>query len=131
MIQICAWVAVPDLWEVLRGPLAGPYALLAAVGGLLLLGGWFVQSKHDSSHLGGLIAVTTGAGCALVGSGVIREAMRLRRIDITQLAEAHNASLGAGGFFAFVLLLIVNAGLTAWAIRIAIEAVHDPCREPG
>jgi hypothetical protein len=126
MVQICGWIAIPDLWTVLLGPLARPYTLMAILGGVLMLAGWTLQARRAESHLPSLACTTLGMVLALIGSGVGREVMRLQRIDIGALGAAHERALGAGGFAAFLLLLVVNAALTAWAISIGVEAARDP-----
>jgi hypothetical protein len=126
MVQICGWSAIPELWTILLGPVARPYTLLAILGGVLMLAGWMTQSRRDESHLPSLVCTTFGMVLALIGSGVGRETMRLHRIDVSALSAAHERALGAGGLAAFLLLLAVNAGLTAWAIRIGVEAARDP-----
>ncbi len=103
----------------LSDALVRPYALLAVVGGILQLLCWRYLLRNGWVTTSALATASLGLAATLLGMTVVREAVRLHAIDITQLYDQHAKAAQVGGWWVFAFFLVVNAGLIAWCVRLA------------
>jgi hypothetical protein len=106
-------------------PLTRPYFYLAVVGALVQSAAWFYvlqRGRHTSMSLG---TASIGLLATILGATVLREAIRLQAIDISKLYEQHADAAQIGGWWVFVLFVVVNATLIAWSIRIVRRRKPD------
>ena len=93
----------------MTGPLALPYLTAAAAGLLIQVVVWFGKWKTGAFAVKWLLLSSAGMLASVVGTTVMREAIRLGSVDIEALQRAHAQAAGAGGFYAFVVFFIFNA----------------------
>jgi hypothetical protein len=115
--------AAPALPQAIAAPAATPYALAALLGFVLMLAGWVTQLRQPTSHWPSLLTTTAGMSLVVLGVSVVREVQRLQQIDVSAFTEAHARAAASGGLLAFVVLLVVNSCLIAFALRVASEAI--------
>jgi hypothetical protein len=107
----------PPLRAQFFGPLAAPYLGLAVLGLVAQGASWAVVFRNR--HLGARPLAVASAGCvvAILGMAVVREALRLARVDLPRLFAEHEQASAASGLPVFLGFLLVNAILIAWVIR--------------
>lgn len=118
-----------DTLTALTGPLAGPYLALVALGLAVQAAAWAWHLARGRWSRAALSAAGAGAALAVVGTGVVREAMRLARMDIEPLLPAHARAANAGGMAVFLLFLAANAAIITWAVimtRRGLRAAGRP-----
>lgn len=107
-----------DTQEVLTGALARPYLGAVALGLLVQAAAWLWHLRARRWSPAGLAAATAGAGLAVVGTAVLREAVRLSRVDIARLLPLHERAAEVGGMIWFLLFLVANAAILVWAATL-------------
>lgn len=108
----------------IAGPLAQPWLIAALLGAGVQAVGWllvFVRARPaaDSPQATAwpcMVALTLGWIMMTLGMTVVREAIRLSAIDITQLYDQHAKLAQAGGMVWFLLFLVLNAAAVAWCV---------------
>jgi hypothetical protein len=119
-----------------RAELASPAALifLAPLGlGLALQAGAWLALARGGARPGAwsrpaLIAAAIGAGLAVIGTSLAREAVRLAMLDLhgpglAAVTGAQARAASSGGIVAFFVFLAVNAGLITWCLRATRRAL--------
>lgn len=116
------------IWHVLLLPeastavlffgLAIPYLVLVVIGAALQGAGWYFQMKDGCFCAKRLLMITGGCVLTLLGVGVLREAIRFGRIDVTTLYARHEAAFEIGGFGLFLVIAVINIGLMIWCVQI-------------
>lgn len=102
----------------------GSFYVIAAVTGMVLqAGAWLWQSRTPNLDTRVLLTASVGALLTVVGAAVIRECLRLGRLDVTRLYELHARAAEAGGLPLFALFLLVNSAAITWCVRITRRAV--------
>jgi hypothetical protein len=101
-----------------RGPMAWPYLAATSAGAILQAIGW-LRSWRGRESLG---LVTLGLAMSVLGSGVVREVARIAAIDMQSLYAQHQQATQSGALGAFVLIALVNGGIIAFAVRLALGA---------
>lgn len=104
------------LREVHFGPLAGPYLVAASLGLALQGVAWAAQARTGLLGTRWLAAASAGCLVTILGMSVVREGLRLTRIDLGPLFAQHEHAAAVGGLPVFLFFLAVNAALIAWAI---------------
>jgi hypothetical protein len=108
----------PDQRSVVAGPLSGPYLGLA-VGGILTQGVvWGAEMHAPGLARVRLWLASIGVAAMVVGTTVVREALRLSAVDLTGLIPHHARAAGVAGLPVFVVFLLANGVLVAWCIRL-------------
>ena len=105
--------------ELVQGPFAFHY-LAVAIFGVILQGFAWIRILQLGLERIWLIAATFGWLLTLISVSVIREAIRLSHIDITQLYANHAAAREIGGFEVFLLFAVINFGVIGfcvWLVR--------------
>lgn len=121
-------ITPPELRAVMTGPLAGSYLWGALFGGCLQAAAW-IRLWARPRITPGLMAIATGGLLiTLIGVAVVRESLRLGRIDIATLYDEHAAAAQVAGRWTFLFFLIVNSGLIVWCARIVTR--HPPQPPP-
>lgn len=106
------------------GPMAGPYAALALVGGALAAIAWLATWRLGALRSRWLVLASVGLGAVLVGVAVIRESLRLSSVDLAKLVRAHESAAEVGGVTAFGVSFVAVAALIAWCVRAARRAAQ-------
>jgi hypothetical protein len=114
--------ATVDVTAVVAGPMAMPYTVVTGLGAALQIAGWLIAYRRGDLPRGAMVLVTAGLGLALVGSGVVRESVRIAHVDLASLYPQHALAAESGGFGLFVGFLFVNAAVAAFAIRLGLQA---------
>jgi len=106
------------------GPLALPY-LLAFIGGLLIQAVFWLAALR-ARRLGALCLWVASAGglLSLLGVAVMREAVRLRDVDVNGLFARHADARSVGGLTVFVTFAVINALLIAWGFRLVLRGLR-------
>lgn len=118
-----AATSATELYFVTSTRLAAPYAGVALLGMVTMLGGWGLQLRHEASHWPSLLATTLGMLFVVLGVSVVREVQRLQAIDLSAFTAAHELALSSGGLWAFLVFLTINTLLVVFALRVAHEAI--------
>lgn len=103
-----------------------PYVLLLLAGVALQVFGWYQQLAAKNLASRGMILASTGCGLTLLGVAVVREGIRVRAIDLTQLATRHTDATQMGGFGVFVVAAIVVSIVIGWCIRLVQSGMVTP-----
>ncbi|REJ83666.1 MAG: hypothetical protein DWQ34_08540 [Planctomycetota bacterium] len=111
--------------ELMTGPPAGPWFIIAIVGAVIQSAGWIVIWKQNALPRGLLLIVSIALLVTLCGTAVVREAIRLARVDITTLYNAHTQAAAVSGLGAFVFFLVVNTALMLFCIRLVRTKVES------
>jgi hypothetical protein len=119
-----------------RAALASPGALLYLVPlglGLALQAGAWLAIARGAARSGAwsrpaLIAAALGAGLAVIGTSLAREAVRLAALDVhgpglATVADAQARAASSGGIVAFFVFLAINTALIAWCLRATRRAL--------
>ena len=109
----------------LTGALAGPWLGAAIIGALAQFVGWGLVWNRRTLSRRWLLFVSAALLATLSGGAVVREAIRLARVDIRALEEAHRASAAVSGLGAFVFSLVVNTALMVfciWLVWVRVES---------
>ncbi len=109
----------------MTGPLALPYLSAAAVGLLIQAVVWFGQWKTGEFAVKWLLLASAGMLASVVGTTVVREAIRLGSVDVEAFQRAHAQAAGAGGFYAFVVFLIVNAAVITLCLMLTKRGLRS------
>lgn len=119
---VCGFLYYRSLPEALRDVATGPAAhgyLAAAIAGCVIQGtGWVWQLARG--RLGGPALAVTSAGLVttVTGVAVVRECLRIARIDFPALYAAHQDAAEIGGFPVFAVFLIVNSVAIGYCMRL-------------
>ncbi|MCA9623851.1 MAG: hypothetical protein KC731_32740 [Myxococcales bacterium] len=120
--------AMPEVARaILTSPLARPYAIATALAGLVLAAsyGWLLRQRDGDRRA--LWAGTVAVVVALLGSGVLRESLRLAVVPIERHYAQHAAAFEAQGLPLFLAFLVGNGVVIAFALRLgAIASRRDP-----
>ncbi|MFO1094284.1 MAG: hypothetical protein U0992_13410 [Planctomycetaceae bacterium] len=111
-----------EVRRVLTGPLAGTYLTAACCGMAVQFFVWIALCRRPELDRTKLATLTAGLATTLIGLGVLRETIRLARLEIADLFPAHQAAAAVSGRWLFVAVLIVNSSLIVWCLRIARRA---------
>jgi hypothetical protein len=102
-----------------NGTMARPYLWIAMLGAAMQVVGWLAIRRIARLTGGWLTLVTTGCAMGIVGTAVLREAIRIATIDIAAVYGQHRDAATMGGFTVFVAFFLINAVLIVWCVRIA------------
>lgn len=102
----------------LTGPFAGPWLVAGATGIALQLGAWSWQLRAGRLSATALAIASAGGLVTVLAVIVGREAIRLSAVDLDALSAIHARTAGAGGMPLFLILLVANTALIAWAVRL-------------
>lgn len=106
----------------LTGPLARSYLAAACIGMAGQCAAWIMMWRRQRLTVPTLILLSAGLWCTLLGLGVLRESLRIARVNIVDLYPAHELAATVSGRWLFVAVLIVNTALMAWCLRIVQHA---------
>jgi hypothetical protein len=99
-----------------------PYLLIGLLALAAETAGWVLQLRATRIAGTSLGLITAGALVAVLCASVLREEIRLVRVDVQALYEQHARAAEVGGFWVFLLFLVVNAGLIGWCVRLVGRA---------
>jgi hypothetical protein len=111
-------ITPPSLRAVVTGPLAGPYLWGALIGGCIQAVAWIRLWTRSHVTAGRLWVITLALLVTLIGVAVVRESLRLGKMDIAVLYDEHEAAAQVAGRWTFVFFLVVNSALIIWCARI-------------
>lgn len=117
-----------------RAVLASPAALIYLVplglGLALQAGAWLALARGASGAWSrpALIAAALGAGLAVIGTSLAREAVRLAALDqhgpgLAAVAEAQARAASSGGIVTFFVFLAINTAVIVWCLRATRRAL--------
>ncbi len=113
---------------VVTGPAARMYLGLALAGCVIQSAGWLRQLTRESCSRAWLIVTSVGLVATVLGVAVVRECLRISRIDMAALFPAHQDAASIAGMPVFLFFLVVNAAVIVACIRIVRGA--RPADEP-
>lgn len=124
-------ITPPNLRAVITGPLAGAYLWGALIGGCIQAAAW-IRIWSRSRVTPRLMAIIAGGLLVtLVGVAVVRESLRLGKIDITTLYDEHASAAQVAGRWTFLFFLIVNSALVVWCARIVTRSRNSSRVQTG
>jgi len=100
----------------LTGAFALPYAVALVLGLIGQCVAWTWQLKLGRFHKPALVLASIASGTAILGTIVLREALRLQRLGSDQLFALHERTASAGGMPLFIVFLIANGALITWCV---------------
>lgn len=95
---------------------AGLYLWLGPVAIALQLVGWIAALAARRLTSLALAAVTIGVPGFALCAIVLREVLRLGRMDLDALVEVHQAEAHVGGLFVFLAFFVVNAAVITYCV---------------
>lgn len=131
-LTLCAgawywWVLPEQAQRAVLGALGFPYVVLAFVGLCLQVGGWVMQlralGRGNALNAAWLWVGGAGMLLAILGATVLREVIRLSRLDIEALASTHARAREIGGLGAFLVFAVLNAALIALCVRLVRRSI--------
>ncbi|MHC5112007.1 MAG: c-type cytochrome [Planctomycetota bacterium] len=99
--------------------LVGPYWMVALIGYLLLTFLWLIPAIRGAASRSALTALAVLTPLTLLAVTIIRESIRISRVDFEGLYEYHAQAARVGGMAAFIIFLAVNTMLITWCINTA------------
>ena len=112
-----------------RHALLSPSMIVPWIGvtaGLALQGiGWGIQWKQQSFKFNGLLAATIGAVTTLCSISLIREAIRIKALDIRQFEKLHAAAANEGGFLVFLIAAVLVGAVIVWCIQLVSTGLRN------
>ena len=109
-----------ELRGILLGVVSLPYFIAAFVGVLIQIAAWLVMWRLGRFSASCLCCLTFGCLATLLSATVMREVIRLTRVDIDQLLPVHAHASEIDGFAAFLGFFVINAfliSLCVWLVR--------------
>jgi hypothetical protein len=119
-------ITPPFLRAVVTGPLAGPYLWGALIGGCVQAAAWIRLWSRPHITAGRMWIISAGLIVTLIGVAVVRESLRLGKVDVTVLYDEHEAATQVAGRWTFLCFLIVNSALIVWCARIVTRGKLKP-----
>jgi len=116
--------------QLLAGPMARPYLVIAGIGVLLQIGAWAWQWQARRLATAALASATIGAVLTLLGAAVAREAIRLAATDLPRAFAAHERAWEVGGMPVFLIFLLIGGALITWCISIARRGLRGTATQP-
>jgi hypothetical protein len=119
---LCGFLYYRSLSEALRDVATGPAGhgyLVAAIAGCIIQGaGWVWQFARGRLGAAALAVTSAGLLATITGVAVVRECLRIARIDLPALFEVHRDAAEIGGFPVFAVFLIVNSIAIGYCMRL-------------
>ncbi len=103
--------ARPYVWALVAG-----VAAQAAAWGRIRLG------RHWSR--GALVTIALGVATSVLAGSVVRESLRLSRVDVGALAALHQEAAGSAGMVGFLISAALVAGVAAWCLVATRRALR-------
>ena len=122
----------PSVRAVLASPGALAYLVPLGLGLGLQAGAWLAlmrgPARPGAWSQPALIAAALGAGLAVIGTSLAREAVRLAALDLNgpglaAVADAQARSASSGGIVTFFVFLAINTALIVWCLRATRRAL--------
>ncbi len=111
--------------ELISGRFGLPY-LVATILGVLMQGvAWIVFLRKEGKRWP-LVIASVGWMVSLLSISVLREAVRLARIDMSERRPYHAEAGAVGGFTVFILFTLINGLLIAGCIWLVRRALREP-----
>lgn len=123
-VPVYITLAPANAVQVATGTMALPYAAITVVGGVVQLGVWVSVYRQGVLEPRPLWLATLGLALSLIGSGVVRESLRISAVDIEQLYPFHAAAADSQGLLLFLVFMVVNTAVIAGAVRLGIKAAR-------
>lgn len=95
-----------------------PYLLVALIGMLIQVHGWWGLVRSRKLQVGPLREVSCGAILALLGISFVREAVRTSSLDLASQFQKHAEAAKVGGFVVFLIFAVLVTATIVWCIRI-------------
>jgi hypothetical protein len=102
--------------------LAVPYLILAIVGIIMQIMCWIQCFLRKTISLIWLLLTTIGCLMTIGGMTVVREAVRLSKINISAHSTAHAALFSQGGVWIFVTFLLLGLVTVGWCLAMVKNA---------
>ncbi|QDU36876.1 hypothetical protein Mal4_11770 [Maioricimonas rarisocia] len=120
----------PAVRSAVLSPFGLPWLIGGAVGLAVQSTGWWRLRSLERLDRTWLTITTAGVGLTILSGAVVREVMRIARIDIDALYRAHADAAGRGGLFVFLFFFVLNIGIIAYCIRL-VSRKAIPNMSPG
>lgn len=92
------------------------YACAAAVGAAVQIVAWLIQFAKGKVARLWLVLATAGWLVTLVAACVVREQIRVFRLDLEGFEPQHAAAAQIGGLSLFLALAVINGAAIAWCV---------------
>ncbi len=116
--------------QLLSSKFAGPWLGVALAGVIVQVAGYLRLLSGSPNFGRGLPWATAGILLTTLGVAVVREALRITRVDFAALLPQHEDAFGVGGWTVFVVFLILNSVLIAWCIRLTRQRLDEAAPSP-
>ena len=103
------------------GAIGLPYLIVLVVAICLQLAGWLMVLLRRGLDQPRLVVISVGCTLAVISASVVREIIRLTRVDISELQSHHAQASTIGGFAAFLVVATINTAVIVWCIRIVMK----------
>ncbi len=107
-----------DVRSVVTGRAALLYFLIATVGLAVQGYAWWRQRGDARWDVRWLGLATAGMLITVIGVSVVRECLRIARLDFAALYAEHEAAAGKSGLIVFFVFAVINALAIAWCVRL-------------
>ncbi len=124
----------PSVRAVLASPGALAYLVPLGLGLALQAGAWLALARAPAGpgawSRPALLAAAFGAGLAVIGTSLAREAVRLAALDVhgpglAAVADAQARAASSGGIVTFFVFLAINTALIVWCLRATRRALGE------
>ncbi len=102
-----------------------PYLGIAFLGAIPQVIGWWKVYRSKAISNVPLALATIGLVASIIGCSVVRELLRLHKLDITALYVRHAEASQIGGLGIFIFSAIVNACLIGYCIWLVRSNKHE------
>lgn len=111
------WLSAEDR-EVFWSPLTWPWLATALAGAAMQAVSYQQMLARGQFRGNWLMLATSGVLLTTLGTAVVRESLRLARVDLPSLLPQHEAAFAVGGLGVFVFFLVLNTALIVWCLRL-------------
>jgi hypothetical protein len=94
------------------------YAYATAAGAAVQMVAWLIQLVRGRLARLWLVLATAGWLVTLVSASVVREQVRVFKLDVEGLAPRHAEATQIGGLVLFLVLAVINGAAIAWCVWI-------------
>lgn len=116
----------PAQRDAVTGAAARVYLGLVLAGWAVQVAGWGRQYAVAAMCRSRLLLITAGLVSTILGVAVVRECVRISRIDMAALLPQHLDAAEKGGLPVFAAFLAINAVAIACCIRLVLRTPKSP-----
>lgn len=119
-----AWAGGETMRGAMASPMAWPYLAAAILGLALQAGAWVEVLRRRSLVRTSLWIGTIGVAVTITGMTVVREAIRISRIEMATLLARHEHAGSVGGRWVFLFFAVLALLAMGWCVRVGARAAR-------